>query len=174
MIDGFCEREFSGVRRVFERVLTRGSAGGASIGVYHDGREVVRLWGGLVDPETGRRWAGDTLVQVASLGKVTATAALLHLMSERGIGLDEAVSSHWPAFAQNGKAAITIRQVLSHTAGLPLMTESLTRERALAIHRVFARLGRHRRPDGAHEELTSGWRWSLPPPPRLGVPDTQD
>ncbi len=48
---------------------------------------------------------------------VTATCA--HVLADRGqLDYDERVATYWPEFAQNGKADITVRQVLSHSAGL--------------------------------------------------------
>ena len=48
---------------------------------------------------------------------ITATCA--HVLADRGqLDYDERVATYWPEFAQNGKADITVRQVLSHSAGL--------------------------------------------------------
>ena len=48
---------------------------------------------------------------------VTATCA--HVLADRGeLDYDERVATYWPEFAQNGKGDITVRQVLSHSAGL--------------------------------------------------------
>jgi CubicO group peptidase (beta-lactamase class C family) len=48
-------------------------------------------------------------------------ALCVHLLAERGeLSLDDPVSRYWPAFAQRGKAGITIRQVLQHRSGLPV------------------------------------------------------
>ena len=50
-------------------------------------------------------------------GRVTACCA--HALAGRGqLDYDERVATYWPEFARNGKADITVRQVLSHTAGL--------------------------------------------------------
>ncbi len=61
----------------------------------------------------------DTLVNVWSSTKgVLATAA--HMLVDRGlIDLDAPVARYWPEFAQQGKEKITVRQLMSHQAGLP-------------------------------------------------------
>lgn len=62
----------------------------------------------------------DDLFWIFSTSKPFA-ALLVHLLAERGaLSLDDAVASHWPEFARNGKDAITIRQVLQHRSGLPV------------------------------------------------------
>ncbi len=91
--------------------------GGAAVAVYHRGELVVDLWGGTRDDEHDP-WESDTVAMCFSTTKgVTATA--LHLLVDRGeIDVDDPVADYWPEFAQNGKEAITVRQLLSHSAGL--------------------------------------------------------
>jgi len=49
-------------------------------------------------------------------------ALLVHLLAERGqLALDDRVAAHWPEFAEGGKQDITIRQVLQHRSGLPVV-----------------------------------------------------
>ena len=61
----------------------------------------------------------ESIWDVASLTKVLATTPAVMLLHDQGLlGLEDTVASHWPAFAQNGKGGVTIRQLLSHTAGL--------------------------------------------------------
>jgi CubicO group peptidase (beta-lactamase class C family) len=44
------------------------------------------------------------------------------------VDYDAPVAEYWPEFAQNGKAAATVRHVLTHRAGVPLMPEGVTPE----------------------------------------------
>jgi CubicO group peptidase (beta-lactamase class C family) len=47
-------------------------------------------------------------------------ATALHVLVDRGaLAYDDPVARYWPEFAQAGKASITVRDVLSHRAGLP-------------------------------------------------------
>ena len=94
-----------------------GTDGGAAVAVYHRGRLVVDLWGGVRSVD-GVPWTRDTLAMCWSTTKgVTATCA--HVLADRGkLDYDERVATYWPEFAQNGKGDITVRQVLSHSAGL--------------------------------------------------------
>lgn len=62
----------------------------------------------------------DTMYDAASLTKVMATAVAIQQLVERGlIDLDKPAAAYWPAFAANGKADITVRQLLTHYAALP-------------------------------------------------------
>lgn len=61
----------------------------------------------------------QTQYDLASLTKVVATTTSAMLLYEAGsLDLDATVASHLPEFAQNGKAAITIRNLLAHDSGL--------------------------------------------------------
>ena len=63
-----------------------------------------------------------TIFDLASLTKPIVTASLVEWLVERGkLDLDDAVSRHLPAFGANGKAAVTVRQLLEHTGGLPIV-----------------------------------------------------
>lgn len=61
----------------------------------------------------------DSIFDLASLTKAVATTtAVLQLVEQGRLALDAPVASHWPAFAANGKARITLRQLLAHSSGL--------------------------------------------------------
>ena len=116
IISGRYDDEFAEVADVFRKQTAR-TDGGASVAVYHRGRLVVDLWGGIRNRD-GDPWERDTLAMCWSTTKgVAATCA--HVLADRGqLDYDERVAAYWPEFAQNGKGDITVRQVLSHSAGL--------------------------------------------------------
>ncbi len=61
----------------------------------------------------------DTIYDLASLTKVIATTTALMQLVERGqLELDAPVARYLPAFAQNDKQHVTIRQLMTHTSGL--------------------------------------------------------
>jgi len=61
----------------------------------------------------------DTIFDLASLTKVVATTpAVMQLVENGKLKLDDPVARYWPAFAGAGKAGITVRQLLTHTSGL--------------------------------------------------------
>ena len=131
-VEGLCEPRFARVREAFEANFARGLETGAACCVHHHGRKVVDLWGGISDRRTGRPWEEDTVVLVFSATK-GATAIALGLLAERGLlDLDGRVAAVWPEFAANGKESITVREVLSHRAGLPVVEGDFTLAQVLA------------------------------------------
>jgi CubicO group peptidase (beta-lactamase class C family) len=95
------------------------------VAVIVEGRTVVDLWCGWADEARTRPWREDTLVNAFSVGKALAGVCVLMLVSRGSLDLDEPVSGRWPEFAAAGKDAITVRQLLSHQAGLAAIGQDL-------------------------------------------------
>ncbi|MDI5942193.1 serine hydrolase domain-containing protein [Micromonospora sp. DH15] len=116
---------FAPVRDCFHDLFAAGRETGAGLAIWYDGTPVVDLVAGsraAVPPGRsvppaggGDPWRPDTLVNVYSVGKPVAALCLLLLVDRGRLDLDDPVVDHWPAF----RAPATVRQVLSHTAGLP-------------------------------------------------------
>lgn len=123
---------FERVRDAFAANFEKHGEVGAAFSLYHRGKKVVDLWGGLADVETGRPWAEDSIVMVFSSTK-GATAICAHLLAQRGeLDLDAPVAEYWPEFAAGGKQDIPVRWLLSHQVGLPVFDSPLTPEEFLA------------------------------------------
>jgi CubicO group peptidase (beta-lactamase class C family) len=117
-VEGEADPRFAGLREEFQRRLDSGEELGASLAVVEHGRSVVDLWGGFREVERVSAWQRDTITNVWSITKTMTTLAALMLADRGLLDLDAPVATYWPDFAQNGKAAITVKQVMSHTAGV--------------------------------------------------------
>ena len=126
LIGGDVDEGYGKVADVFRRNLSSGKEVGAAVAVYRDGRKVVDLWGGFRNGITQAPWEQDTLVNVFSTTKGVASLAVAVAASRGLISYDAKVADYWPEFAQAGKDAITVRQLLSHQAGLPAIKPPLT------------------------------------------------
>jgi CubicO group peptidase (beta-lactamase class C family) len=117
-ISGFVKPGFEAVQEAFAENFERRKELGAACCIYYRGEKVVDLWGGIRNKATDEPWEENTIVIVASATKGLAGLAMA-LANSRGLfDYDDRVSKHWPEFAQHGKDRITIRQLLSHQAGL--------------------------------------------------------
>jgi CubicO group peptidase (beta-lactamase class C family) len=124
-VAGRCEPRFEAVRAAFAATFDEPTALGACVAAVVHGELVVDLWGGHADVSRRRPWAPDTIVNLASAGK-GAVAACAHVLVDSGeLDLDRPVAELWPAFAANGKDAVTVAQLLDHTAGLPAIREPM-------------------------------------------------
>ncbi|HEY1529742.1 MAG TPA: serine hydrolase domain-containing protein [Galbitalea sp.] len=129
-VEGEADERFAALRTEFQRMLDSGEELGASLAVVDHGEPVVDLWGGFREAPRETPWVRDTIVNVWSITKTVTTLAALMLADRGLLDLDAPVADYWPEFAQNGKAAITVKQVMSHTAGvsgwdMPFSVEAL-------------------------------------------------
>ena len=111
------------LRPLFEDNFATHDELGASVSVWENGREIVSLAGGWQDREKTQPWSEETPVLFWSATKGLAAACLLHACQEHGIALVTPVAEIWPEFAAGGKAAVTVAQLMSHQAGVPVISE---------------------------------------------------
>ena len=137
---GTCDARFASVRGAFEtNFVERGEIGGA-VCVAVDGKVVVDLWGGWADVARTRPWQADSLVNVFSIGKGLTAACAAHLVGRELLDVDRRVAEIWPEFAAAGKDEITVRQLLSHEAGLPALRNRLAPGAMLSWNTMTAAL----------------------------------
>ncbi|WP_394846093.1 beta-lactamase family protein [Pendulispora brunnea] len=128
-IQGSCDPKFEKIRDAFALNFERGlEPGGAAVSVTVHGRPVVDLHGGFVDRGHTQPWQKDTLINLASTTKGILAICVLHLVDRGVIEFDAPVARYWPEFARAGKEGITVRDVLSHRAGLPAVRPRLSPE----------------------------------------------
>ncbi|WP_435975233.1 serine hydrolase domain-containing protein [Streptomyces sp. Qhu_M48] len=124
------------VRDAFLRNFEQRGERGAAVAVHHDGVRVVDLWAGTRDVGPGADaapWTADTAQVVRSATKGVAAAVPL-LLHQRGLlDLDAPVAAYWPEFKAAGKDRVTVRQLLAHRAGVPVLDRPLTLAEAVDL-----------------------------------------
>lgn len=143
-IAGFVRPGFEPVLAAFEENFARRGELGAACCVYVRGEKVVDLWGGVRDAATGAPWEEDTMALVYSTTKGLAGLAMALAHSRGLLDYDARVAEYWPEFAQAGKDGITVRQLLSHQAGLFALDERPDRALVADPDRLAAVLARQR------------------------------
>jgi CubicO group peptidase (beta-lactamase class C family) len=120
------------IDRLFQQYVDEERIGGAVALVLQDGKPVYERAFGWSDKEAGRKMTADTIFRIASQTKALTSVAILSLMEEGKIGLNDPASRYIPAFAKSTVVAehgsegatvparrpITIRDLLTHTAGI--------------------------------------------------------
>ncbi|MFM6980949.1 MAG: serine hydrolase domain-containing protein [Micrococcales bacterium] len=94
----------------------------AQLAIYR-GKELVLDLASNLDP--------DALMTVYSVSKGLSALAMAKLVETGKLDLDQTVAHYWPEFAAKEKQSITVRQLLSHQAGLPEIDRQLTEEELL-------------------------------------------
>ena len=125
LLQGSVAPGFEEVASEFEKNFSRRGDLGAACAVYREGEMVVDLWGGYRNARTAAPWEENTLALVFSTTKGLAAMTVAVAHSRGLLNYDEHVVAYWPEFAVHGKERITVRQLLSHQAGLCVITERL-------------------------------------------------
>jgi CubicO group peptidase (beta-lactamase class C family) len=110
--------------KLIEDAVAKGEIPGAVALVAHRGKIVCEAAYGLSDIENRVPFSADTVCWIASVTKPVTTAAIMKLVEEGKLRLDDPVEKYIPEFQaqqdeQGHHYAITIRQLLTHTSGLP-------------------------------------------------------
>ncbi len=111
---------FSGIDRVIEAAIGTGQTPGAVV-LIGRGDEVLfeQAYGRRVLVPAPEAMTIDTIFDLASLTKVVATTtAVMQLVEQGRVRLNDPVASFIPGFERHGKGGITIRHLLTHVSGL--------------------------------------------------------
>ena len=139
IINGFDASRVARIDQALQSYVDRNEIAGAVALVLHDGRPVYEKAVGWADKESGRRMTTDAIFRIASQTKALTSTAVLMLVEEGKIGLQDPVSRFIPQFAHTtvatssdagrvitpAKRQITIHDLLTHTAGISYGTDSI-------------------------------------------------
>jgi CubicO group peptidase (beta-lactamase class C family) len=136
---GFAVERLARIDRFLQQAVDSNRIAGAVALVLRDGRVVYERAVGWADKDAGRRMAADAIFRIASQSKALTSVAILALVEEGKLGLGDRVSRYLPTFARStvankadsgrssvpARRAITIRDLLTHTAGISYGTDAL-------------------------------------------------
>lgn len=89
---------------------------GAQLCISREGKIIEQFAFGQASP--GHAMTDDSIALWMSSGKPITAVAIMQLVEQGELELDDAVAHYLPHFAAHGKSYITIRQLLTHTAGI--------------------------------------------------------
>ncbi len=139
-VAGTYDERFAPVVDEFVRNFDERGEVGASLSLTLDGEALVDVWGGVADPTTGAAWERDTISIVHSCTK-GATALCAHVLAARGmLDLEAPVAAYWPEFARAGKETATVRMMLDHSVGVPVLRGEVAPGELYDWDRMVARL----------------------------------
>ena len=136
---GFSPERLARIDKWLQQYVDENRLAGAVALVLRDGRPVYERAVGWSDKEAGRRMTPDTIFRIASQTKALTSAAILSLVEEGKLAVTDPVSRFIPAYAKTtvavrhddgsvetvpARRAITIRDLLTHTAGISYGTNA--------------------------------------------------
>jgi CubicO group peptidase (beta-lactamase class C family) len=124
---------------LLQKYTDEGKVAGVVALVLHDGKPVYERAFGWADKEAGRKMTTDTIFRIASQTKAITSTAVLMLVEEGKIGIQQPVGDFIPTFRKTtvavkqadgsvqivpAKRPITIHDLLTHTAGISYGTDA--------------------------------------------------
>lgn len=136
---GFAPDRLARIDHFLQQAVDSNRIAGAVALVLRDGQVAYEKAVGWADKEAGRRMTSDAIFRVASQSKAFTSVAILSLIEEGKLALGDRVSRYIPSFAHTtvavkadsgrtivpAKRSITIRDLLTHTAGISYGTDPL-------------------------------------------------
>jgi CubicO group peptidase (beta-lactamase class C family) len=108
--------------RLVEKEVATGAVGAAALLVARNGLVAVeRGFGRLSRDPSSKPCQSQSIFLVASISKPVTAMAVMRLVDQGRIRLDDPAQKYLPEFTGDGRERITIRNLLSHTSGLPDM-----------------------------------------------------
>ena len=162
MLDGSVHPDYADVASSLVRQIPPERHAGAAVCVYHEGRSVVDIWGGQKDAD-GNAWESGTIAPSFSTSKGVLSTLVHILVDQDRADYSDPVAEHWPDFGARGKDGITIRDVLTHRAGLYRITELIQRPSEMLDWEHMKRLVADAEPahtpgqTSGYHGLTFGW-----------------
>ena len=120
-VTGGSGHDFDAIDVLMQAAVAKGSMPGGVVIIGHKDAVVYRkAFGSRSLEPTREAMTADTIFDLASLTKVIATTtAVMQLVDEGRVRIDDPVAAYLPEFAQNGKSQITVRELMTHFSGLP-------------------------------------------------------
>ena len=109
--------DFAAVRELFDSFLAEDPEYSAQLAVYRGGVKVVDLSG-------GPHLAPGDITGTYSCSKGVGAMVIALLLQDGSLDLDRAMTYYWPEFGTHGKDRLSVRQALSHQAGVPGVARS--------------------------------------------------
>jgi CubicO group peptidase (beta-lactamase class C family) len=106
------------IAELARHAVAKGRIPGLAVAVIRDGKLFQKVTLGISDLATRRPVSGETPFQLASTTKIFSSAAVILLVADGKLALDDRIGDRLAGLPASWRG-ITIRQLLSHTSGLP-------------------------------------------------------
>ena len=92
---------------------------GASVAIVHDGKVILKKSYGVREIDSKEKISSSTNFNIASLTKQFTAMAILQLAEKNKLSLSDKLSHFFPKMNPKLADAITVKELLTHTSGIP-------------------------------------------------------
>lgn len=134
---GMASGQVEAIWRATRKLYRGGMSPAVSLCLRRHGKIMINRSIGFADPDSQRIMTPDTPVCLFSASKVVAAMMIHHLVENGQLDLDDPVTRYLPKYGQNGKGRTTIRQLLTHQAGIPRPQEPVSPDILFQPQEIF-------------------------------------
>ena len=161
-IAGFVADGYEKIKVDFQEIITQAPDSGAALSIWHKGKNVVNLWGGVANKDSKQDWNEDTKVVVFSCTKGLMSLSLAQLFQAGKISYDDLVIKHWPEYKGAGKEKTTIGQLVSHRAGVAFFADDIQPDQVINWDYMISQIEKETPTwepgtEYAYHAITHGW-----------------
>lgn len=115
---GFAQDSYEVFIPIIEKARLESGAPGISVAIVRGDRLVWSRGFGQADLENSVPAQADTVYRIASISKSIAATAVMRLVEQGKVGLNDTIWKYMPAYPKQGDNTITIRHLLTHSSGI--------------------------------------------------------
>ena len=161
-VGGFVAEGFEKVSNRFAEIISQAPDAGSSVSIWHKGRNVVNLWGGVADKESKAPWVEDTKAVIFSSTKGLMSLAIAQLYQDGKVSYDDLVVKYWPEYKGVGKDGTTLRDLVAHRAGIPFFEDDIQEHQVVDWDYMVSKIEQERamwEPGSTYgyHAITHGW-----------------
>jgi CubicO group peptidase (beta-lactamase class C family) len=131
---------FEKIEEIFYQILTERPRSGQALSIWHNGGCVLDIYGGFSNYERRLTWTKDTPSVIFSATKGILSVIAAQLVQSGVLKYEDLVTKWWPEFNLQGRDRLTVRDLLSHRGGLPVLKDGVTLEQTLDWNNMVQRL----------------------------------
>ncbi len=161
-IEGFVAQGYESLQNRFATIISQAPDSGCAVSIWHEGKNVVNLWGGVADKESKAPWVEDTKAVVFSSTKGLMSLAIAMLYQAGKISYDDLVVKYWPEYKGAGKDGTTVRDLVSHRAGVPFFADDIDENQVIDWDYMVSKIEQEPAmwepgTEYAYHAITHGW-----------------
>ncbi len=162
LIEGSVAQGFEKLEERFAKIIAQSPGSGCAVSIWHKGVNVVNLWGGTADKESNTPWVEDTKAVVFSSTKGLMSLAIAQLYQAGKVNYEDLVIKYWPEYKGAGKDGTTIRDLVSHRAGVPFFKDDIDENQVIDWEFMVSKIEQEPAmwqpgSEYAYHAITHGW-----------------
>ena len=117
-INGFSQDKNQEAQSLLDDLMNRNMTAGVVAGYSVDGKTIWKSAAGYADRAKNIPMSSNTITRIASITKLFTAIAVMQLVEQDLVNIDDPIQKYVPSFPKKKKGTITVRHLLEHSSGI--------------------------------------------------------